>query len=152
MDIPEISSALLAGFLQGEGCFHIGKRKDKPREFNPSISVAQRELQTLKFFQSLTESGNIYYRPENAPIRGRPGKPIYRWSISQREDLIKILNAVLPYLVGRCRRKAELVLEMTITKRNHHQKGQTRRLSNSIILERQGIYQRFLEANRRTYG
>ena len=134
--------AFFAGFLQGEACFHIGRRKGFSREFNLAVMVAQKDSSVLKALTNVMGVGRMYYVEEN----GFKKTPIYRWVVNSKDDVTTVLEQIIPHLMGRARRKAEAVLEMAKTKRVNHAPGIPRGLSKQEIRKRVNIYKEWPEA------
>lgn len=85
MDALEI--AWLAGLLEGEGCFCLRANGSS------FINCSMTDEDTVRRVHEITKAGTV-----TTPAL-RPGcKQVWAWRTGAREDVIRICNAVLPYM------------------------------------------------------
>lgn len=80
--------AWLAGFWEGEGSIFSGK-------YNTILSICQKEKAPLTLIKSKL-GGSVYHhsRTTNFP----PHNPIWRWQLTFRKDIIRVLELMYPHL------------------------------------------------------
>jgi hypothetical protein len=105
--------AYCAGIIDGEGSICVTKTKPQQARTNPlhapMIRVGMVEREVLEFMQETFESGYLY---DEGVRKDRPTNQfIYRWRVTNRDEVIRIINMILPYLIVK-RRQALLVKEM----------------------------------------
>lgn len=85
--------AWLAGFWEGEGSFSL--RESKYR--HPRLSINQGDRSPLDLIQKKLGVGKVY--EQNKGKAGRfSKKPIYKWDVWRRDDVIAVARAMLPFL------------------------------------------------------
>lgn len=90
MKLTEVAWA--AGFIDGEGCFSASiNGRGTVRAI---LSISQRLPEPLNDLQRMFNAGTI------APVMNH-GNPAYILTISQKDDLLRVINRVHPYL--RCK-------------------------------------------------
>ena len=97
--MTESEIAWLAGLLEGEGYFGWTSNKNGIR-----ITVGMTDEDTINKIKRIA-GGNIIGVKE-LPER----KPVYTWHSSVREDVIEILNAILPHMSERRTETINLML------------------------------------------
>ena len=90
----------VAGFIEGEGCFHAGSSR--------SISVAQVDREPLDKLQSLLGFGAI--RGPFVHLRGNH-RPYYRWDVTSFELAQATVAAIWTWLSSRRKTQATNMLE-----------------------------------------
>ena len=142
--LTETQKAYIAGFIDGEGCIRISKKKSSnkayPFDFQRWVIVTNTELNVLSQLKQITGIGTIYvYKKFPKAGRGK-WKPCHRWQIvsKQAEDLLK---AIYPYLVVK-KHLAEEVLSAPLKG-----KGHTR--TKEEYQEQMKFFQHIKELNRR---
>ncbi len=107
--------AYCAGLIDGEGSICVTKTRAAVYRGRtaplhaPLIRVGMIQEEPMKFLQETFQMGNIYYEGVR---KGRPAqRPMYRWVITNRNDVINALNLIIPYLIVK-RKQAYLVREM----------------------------------------
>lgn len=83
--------AWAAGFIDGEGCFY--SEINKRGSVRVILSVAQRRVEPLLHLRDLFGAGTIDMKP---PVKGTRASV---WTVSRRDDLVRVTSAVRPYLV-----------------------------------------------------
>jgi len=95
--LSKVDAAWLAGLIDGEGCFHIGRRKSRPpQRKNPSyrfcLLVTMGCEQTVRRVHKLVGRGSVHERP--AKPRSNPA-----WSwICDGPQAKPIVQQILPFL------------------------------------------------------
>lgn len=97
----------LAGIIDGEGCITItvGRRESGVHNYNAALIVTSTDECLIKWL--IKHFGGTYYRQGTAP---KNCKHAFRWRFFKREEVERILLAILPYLVIK-RKQAKLLLE-----------------------------------------
>lgn len=91
-----------AGILEGEGCFSIHKRSNRPNTVNCAIHCEMTDKDTIQDLQSVFKVGTINFRTG----RGNR-KDSYIWSVQKQKDIFDVLLEVMPYLKLRRLEKAK---------------------------------------------
>lgn len=107
--------AYCAGLIDGEGSICITKTKPQQARtaplHAPMIRVGMVEREAMEFLQSTFDCGYIY---DEGVRKDRPTNQfIYRWRITNRDDVVKVIDMILPYLLVK-KRQALLVKEMCL--------------------------------------
>ncbi len=92
-----------AGLFEGEGCIYQKKGRKNP---SWSIRIKMTDLDVLQSFHSTVDAGHLtgpYHPPSLKPHH----KSFWHWETAKKDDVIKVLTALLPYLGYR---RAKLVL------------------------------------------
>ena len=124
-----------AGFLDGEGSFHMEKgwRKLKGREYLQVRSFIKANQAVFPLpMEKLQGIFGGSFRERKA--RTSTGKRVYEWQVTSNDGVATVLEAILPYLVVK-RPFAELQLELT-----HYQGNRFGRGGNPHIPDRLRIY------------
>ena len=107
--------AYCAGIIDGEGSICVTKTKPQQARTNvlhaPMIRVGMVEREVLEFMQETFNSGYLY---DEGVRKDRPTNQfIYRWRITNREEVVRIIDMILPYLIVK-KPQALLVKEMCL--------------------------------------
>lgn len=107
--MKDIDVAWAAGFLDGEGCFHIGKAKSRNGKTLIVGRVKANQANHIDPIEKLHSlfGGQIWTRGNKTST----GKTVYEWQIQAAKDLKAAIPRLLPYLVVK-KFQAELVLEL----------------------------------------
>lgn len=105
--------AYCAGIIDGEGSICVTKTKPMQSRTNPLhaplIRVGMNREKPMKFLQESFQCGNIYYEGFR---KDRPNQnPMYRWVVTNRDDVVKVIDMILPFLLVK-EDQAHLVKEM----------------------------------------
>lgn len=96
------TDAWAAGLFEGEGCIH--PRKDGR---NVVLSLKMTDEDVVRRFALWAGCGTqITARPPATP-KGTSRKATWRWQTGRREDVIRLLNLMMPYLGVRRSARAE---------------------------------------------
>ena len=99
--------AWAAGFLDGEGCFHIAERKSRQYVYVQGVIKAnQVEPEPI---QKLHNMFGGQYSERN--IKTVTGKTVYEWTCNSFENQIAVVPLLLPYFLVK-QHQAKLVLEL----------------------------------------
>ena len=117
----ETKRAWMAGLLQGEANFGVDKRKRSksqspgyvPAPPIPVIKLAMVEKDLLEHYGELVEQNVV---TENR--KTSTGKSVYKVTLCQRDKVERLLNAILPHVVGEKTRSRILAL-LSICKEYH---------------------------------
>jgi hypothetical protein len=103
----EIEYAWAAGILEGEGCFSIHKRKDRPSPTS-AIHCEMTDEDVIIRLHSVFGVGTVVTRENTS---GRKDKSIrkvsYIWSVQNKKGIAEVLLRVMPYLGERRLAKAK---------------------------------------------
>lgn len=107
--------AYCAGIIDGEGSICVTKTKPMQKRINPLhaplIRVGMNQEEPMRFLQETFECGNIFYEGVR---KDRPSqKPMYRWVVTNRQDVIKVIDLILDHLIVK-KQQALLVKEMCL--------------------------------------
>jgi hypothetical protein len=102
---------LLIGMIEGEGEINICRKSSKGRNKNlftlhPRISISNTDRELLKKIVTIigVGIGHIYSDKRDTPC--------YRWDIGSRNDCLKLLKRISPFMVSKRKSKlAEIVIE-----------------------------------------
>jgi len=100
-NLIETEKAYIAGFIDGEGCIRIEKRKSSSKlyefDFEAWVIVTNTNSQVLEELKSITGVGIIYIYKKLPKSGNGKWRPCHRWQIvgMQAKDL---LRAIYPYL------------------------------------------------------
>lgn len=86
-----------AGIMDSDGCFMIMRRKQNLRyDYLPIVKIVMITNRSLNYIKQSTGLGRI----TTIGIRpSRPNtKPLFQWSITNRNDLVTFLQGIIPYL------------------------------------------------------
>lgn len=129
--IPCVDAAWAAGFLDGEGCIRIARRKpgnDANNIYSLEVTVTQNCLRTLEHFQRvLGVKSSIYVFVGKGPIKSTIYGLTYRCTRA-----LEMLRAVQPYLV-RKRLEADVAIEFA-ERADFRRKGRRRHTVEEIAL------------------
>jgi len=92
-----------AGILEGEGCFSLFRRPDKPHLTTCAIHCEMTDEDTVNDLQKALGVGKIYYRSNEK--RGKR-KPSWILSIQKEKEVFNTLLRVMPFLKSRRLEKA----------------------------------------------
>lgn len=114
MRISKTDLAWAAGFLDGEGCFHIRRPKpskwrgsDKVQKwgYNVLVAASSCDYEPIKKLERMFGGATIYYTSKKQHQR-----PVYHWKMFAN-DSRKAIPLLLPYLVLK-RKRAMLVAQL----------------------------------------
>lgn len=89
-------SAWVAGILEGEGSFHVNKRHE------PKISVSMTDEDVVRALFEKTEIGRVSGPfMKKGKLIGKTQKPFWLWTINKSDDVVSLINEVLPFLFER---------------------------------------------------
>lgn len=115
----ETKLAWLAGFMEGEGTFSIYHQKRKGTagdQLRASVSVTNTDPHLISECNKIfTELGCVLHIHEYTNKKGST-RPVYDMQTSRAEYVKIICEALLPYLIGEKKAKAELLISF-VTKR-----------------------------------
>lgn len=111
MDAIEI--AWLAGLIEGEGCIFVPVLPTAHTKY-PMIRVAMTDEDIVRRCYEITNVGK--FGPLSHSIDGR--KPVWKWQVSKRKDVARILCAVAPLMGERRREKIAVAAERLALKPN----------------------------------
>jgi len=97
-----------AGFWDGEGCFTIRCGKKNNYRFS-ACQAGERGYMVLNLIRDFFRVGKVCSFPSDALNR----KPIHRWVVYSRSDILDIVERMLPFL--QCRRE-EVINKLEILK------------------------------------
>lgn len=90
------------GILEGEGCFSIHKRSNRPNTITCAIHCEMTDKDVIYDLQSVFKVGTISFRS------GRDHrKDSWVWSVQKQKDIFDVLLEVMPYLKSRRLEKAQ---------------------------------------------
>jgi len=105
--------AYCAGIIDGEGSICITKTRPQQARtaplHAPMIRVGMVEREVMEFLLDTFQCGWIY---DEGVRKDRPTNQfIYRWRITNRDEVIKCIDMILPYLIVK-KKQAILIKEM----------------------------------------
>ncbi len=154
--------AYIAGIMDADGCFMIGKynRKTKRRTteralafptnlsqwnpvYLPTVKIAMVEPEAIDFIMNDMKFGSMTL---DGARKNRPNcKPIFHWYIRSREAIIPFLEGIIPHLRVK-RNRAELLLEFSKHIKNEGVPGY-RGTSDNELNYREQSYVKIRELN-----
>ena len=110
--------AYLAGIIDGEGWIGLQKRLQKRWiTYKPALRVTNTDANIInrvyEIWESIGVSGHIYENEVSPSVPN--GKQIMNLQLNKRIDIQKVLEQVIPYLVGKKARAIMLVRYLTNT-------------------------------------
>jgi len=88
----------LAGLLEGEGCFKVGKHRNRNTR-HIRIEVVSTDRDILEKCHEIIRAGHIYVYPH------RKYKTQYRYSVASEGSVIAVMFAIYPFMGARRRLK-----------------------------------------------
>lgn len=111
VDVEDTRYAWAAGVLEGEGCFSIHAKKDRP---STTTSAIHCEMTDRDIVERLKDTFGVGTINERLNISGRRDtskrKPSYIWSVQNKQGVLEVLLRVMPYLGERRLQKAKELL------------------------------------------
>lgn len=112
----------IAGILEGEGSFHNAISRGIPY---PTVSVEMKDKDIIERLANVTGIGVV--RESTRPSRPEHWSKMFTWRVSKGQDVARLLLAVYPEMGERRQAQiAELVNNLTATKRTRSDKGKRR--------------------------
>lgn len=104
--------AYLAGIIDGEGWIGLLKRLDRQWvTYKPTLRVTNTDSNIInrvyEIWENIGVSGHIYENEQNPSVPN--GKQIMYIQLNKQSDIQKVLEQVIPYLVGKKARATMLV-------------------------------------------
>jgi hypothetical protein len=90
----------LAGIIDGEGCLTISRLK-KQDFYSTALSIHNTNLNLIKEVMFVLNSIKIPFTSSETPPQKLSKLLQYSIYIRNREDLLKFLNLIIPYLIGK---------------------------------------------------
>jgi hypothetical protein len=119
-NIPISDLAYIAGFIDGEGCLHISKRKPgrnrKTMSYAIKILISNTKISILKWIQSLFE-GSLHKLPHRELNRANA----YQLQFNVK-DSYKLLSLIYPYLKLK-KTQADILLKFLELRKSFPKKG-----------------------------
>ena len=129
--VKNTDKAWLAGIVDGEGCItgcytmktdksrhHTGKTWTYP-SFTFSISISNNRKSILNEVMRITgitqTLGEVLYE--------KSGNTNYKWSIAGNDDILKVLDLIEPYLVGKKENASVMRTAINLRKNKKHKYG-----------------------------
>lgn len=98
----DVDIAWAAGLFEGEGCIYWQARSNNHGQ--ASLQIRMTDLDVLTKFVDIVQCGKIFSRDYDQASNSK--KRVYKWNVQVRDDVIKVLNMLLPYLGERRTEKA----------------------------------------------
>lgn len=103
----DLELAWAAGYFEGEGCFSLAKRKDRPTgRPQAAACVRNTDEDTLRRFHAAVGCGSVSAHPPQ--VKGN--KPFWQWSVRGHSCASRVIILLYPWLGNRRRAKAEELL------------------------------------------
>jgi len=150
--------AYIAGIMDADGCFMITRhkrktqRKDYPHQvegwswtYLPSAKICMVEPDAINLLHDKLHFGTISL---NGVRPSRPNsKPIYQWGIRNRNEILRFLECVIPYLRVK-KERAEFLLNYCKTAKNIDDRGSRYfGLEKEELVYREESYQKMRQFN-----
>ena len=113
----DIKLAWLAGILEGEGSLALNKAGNKRKHFVFSISITNTDLMILNECVSILKNIGVETHLHKRKVYFENRKIGYNLNINGIDNLIKMINAIMPYLIGQKKSQANLMLEFLIRRK-----------------------------------
>ena len=109
MNTKETDLAWATGLFEGEGCIFVGERKCRGYTYQEcNLQLQMTDEDTVNRFAKIVGHGNVRF----APINKHNKKPLWRWGVSKKVEVRRILNDMLPLLSIRRAHKALDALDL----------------------------------------
>jgi hypothetical protein len=106
--MDDAALAWVAGYLEGEGCFHL-QQVDNQR-FGlyryPRVIAACTDLDVLQRLQRASGVGRIV-----GPTRRGTNSPMWRWTVSTTREAVELMEAIYPFMGQRRRARIDEILD-----------------------------------------
>jgi hypothetical protein len=98
----KLTTEWAVGILEGEGCFSIHKRSNRPNTVSCAIHCEMTDQDTIENLARVLQCGTICTR------EGRRGhKKSWIWSVQKQKDIFDLLITIMPLLSKRRLEKAQ---------------------------------------------
>ena len=104
----KVEIAWAAGVLEGEGCFSVFKRKDRPNTTTAAIFLEMTDEDVVVRVRDAFNVGTINTRKRSDPRR----KPSWCWAVQNKTDIKTVLELIVPYLGIRRTAKVKELLQV----------------------------------------
>ena len=143
----------IAGIMDADGCFMIirqkrGRKSLEIGEFSLShmcaLKIAMIEEEAISFITHEMKFGE--YNLDGARKDRKNSKPIYHWYLRQRQEIIKFLENVIPFLMVK-KERAKFLLKFARRMEKYTDKRFCKRLTKSELNYREQAYRKMREFN-----
>lgn len=101
-EVDQTEAAWVAGLLEGEGCFLMRSRGSRIK-----IECQMTDEDVVRKLQRLVQGGTIHHLKSKS-YEGK--KPVFRWALSRRVDVVLLLREILPHMGERRTQKISEML------------------------------------------
>lgn len=103
----QLELAWAAGYFEGEGCFSLQPRKERPNgRPQAGATVRNTDEDTLRRFHHIVGCGSVKpYKPQKEGY-----KPFWQWGIKGYSTTKRLISLLYPWLGNRRRARAEELL------------------------------------------
>lgn len=117
--MKETDIAWAAGFLDGEGCFHMYESTSKGHSSVRAAIKANQAIHRapIEKLHNLF-GGSIWERNQKTVTN----KPVYEWQVQSADAILRIIPLIAPYLIVK-KPQAELILELSQYRQKHYGRG-----------------------------
>ena len=105
--MTELELHWLAGWLEGEGCFGVSKRRSSSLHFYVSVNTTDRDV--AERAASLLK---VNVRPQKPKTYGLSKKPLYHLSLGRMTEAISLMRQLLPIMGERRSAKIRSLLSL----------------------------------------
>lgn len=142
--------AYIAGLIDGEGSFIVGRSKGKAAMkdrinpiYKPQIRIGMISKDAINYIRD--NFPGIGYMYEEGVRKDRPSnRPMFRWEVNKREDVIKIIDSLSPYLLVKLE-NAKLLKEFCLAYTLPKRRGIP--IESSELQKREDFYQKMKKLN-----
>ena len=154
--LSETERAYIAGIIDGEGCFTIGRYRVNKKNIklnkvlrqhyhHPLIVINMTDENLVRWIFHTTGCGNIRCRDTG---KGKWGKNYYKkqyvWYLSKHNDILDFINQIYNFLKIK-RIQSDIILKYC--EKTYSTSSKCRRISNEQYLYRNSLYADIREAN-----
>ncbi len=135
--------AWAAGFIDGEGCIHIAKRKPQSKgksiDYDLTLKISNQNLESLKRISEIFDCGNVL-KVSGKGATYKYKRQMFQWQCYSQEAG-NVLKKILPFLTIK-KQEAKLAIEfLDIKKKTTNYHG----LSNETLKLRDSYYLKMRE-------
>jgi hypothetical protein len=134
-----------AGIMDSDGCFMIAKYMRKTGNYYlPLVKITMIKDGAINYITKETGLGRISI---TGPRKSRPNsQPLFEWTITNRPDLMKFLNGIMPYLQNK-KDRAEHLLNYCKNAEYRFYGSRYHTLGMDEVQYREDSYQKMRELN-----
>lgn len=97
----------LAGLMEGDGCFTVHVKGPYRR---PQITLGMSDEDTIRRAHAIATVGHVNGPYTKMTPAGKPGKPVWRWTVSDQADAAGLMMMLFPLMGQRRQERIRRIL------------------------------------------